>query len=123
MASLEHKLTRVEINIGEILEWKDTNKQFIGDINDTSDGKKESISFTKEEFIELINTLQNEFHEKVTMLEAKVNLCKAAIVGGSIAKTLSYTEAPKPMKYGAKQTLKNLTNYFGRWNVTLNLVK
>ena len=60
MAILKNKLTLIEINVGEILEWKDIFVQFVDDISDTIDGMKEFIGFIKEDVLALINTLRNE---------------------------------------------------------------
>ena len=112
LASLENKLTRTEINVGEILEWKDTVDQFVAEISDTSDGLKETIGVIKEEVLGLINTLQSEFREKVDALQAEVNLCKAAITGGTIARTFTHTDTTKPLKYGGKCEPKELDEFF-----------
>ncbi|XP_023764406.1 uncharacterized protein LOC111912904 [Lactuca sativa] len=115
LASLENKLTRTEINVGEILEWKDIVNQFVAEISDTSDGLKETIGVIKEEVLGCINTVRNEFREKVATLEAEVNLCKAEIAGGASTKMTSHADAPKPLKYGGKRDPKLLEEFF--WSV------
>ena len=58
LESLENKITRTEINVSEILEWKDTVDQFVAEISNMSDGLKETISVIKEEEIsDLVNKL------------------------------------------------------------------
>lgn len=109
LASLKNKLTRVKINVGEILEWKDIVDRLVGDIS--------YISVLKEEVLVLINTLSNKFYEKTSAFEAKVNMWKAAIARGATTKMTSHTEAPKPLEYGGKHDPKLLEDFFGPYNV------
>ncbi|KAL4572158.1 hypothetical protein LXL04_018928 [Taraxacum kok-saghyz] len=115
VANLENKLGKVRIDVGEILDWKETVEKFVGDISDTSDGLKDAIGVMKEEVLEMVNTIRSEFREKLGALEAEVKLCKAALAGGAGTLIVPRVEAPKPTKYEGKRDPKILDEFF--WSV------
>ncbi|KAL4591909.1 hypothetical protein LXL04_004884 [Taraxacum kok-saghyz] len=99
VTNLENKLGKVRVDVGELLDWKETIDQFVVDMNDASDGLKYAIGVMKEEVLQMINTLRTEFRTKLGALEAEVKLCKAAIVGGAGTQLTPRVEAPRPTKY------------------------
>ncbi|KAL4577739.1 hypothetical protein LXL04_013867 [Taraxacum kok-saghyz] len=115
VANLENKLGKVRIDVGEILDWKETVEKFVVDISDTSDGLKDAIGVMKEEVLEMVNTIRSEFREKLGALEAEVKLCKAALAGGAGTLIVPRVEAPKPTKYEGKRDPKILDEFF--WSV------
>lgn len=110
--NFENKLTRVEVNVGEILEWKDTVDQLVGDISVTIDGMKQKISFIKEDVLTFINTFRNEFHEKVVVLEDEINVCMTTFTKG-VLKRRSLTWKHPNRSIEVNVTLENLMNSFG----------
>ncbi|KAL4576292.1 hypothetical protein LXL04_012384 [Taraxacum kok-saghyz] len=115
VTNLENKLGKVRVDVGELLDWKVNVDQFVVDMNDTSDGLKNAIGVMKEEVLEMINTLRNEFRENFGALEAEVKLCKAALAGGAGTQIVLRVEAPKPTKYEGKRDPKALDEYL--WSV------
>ncbi|XP_052623745.1 uncharacterized protein LOC128129103 [Lactuca sativa] len=121
---LAHTLTYIDIvlccahtllkGLEKIIASADIPMFVCGDFNSVprSDGMKESISVIKEEVLGLINTLRNEFREKIAALGVEVKLCKVAIAGGVMEKTLPRTETPKPLMYGGKRDPKELDDFF-----------
>lgn len=102
----------MEVNVGEILEWKDTVDQLVGDISVTIDGMKQKISFIKEDVLTFINTFRNEFHEKVVVLEDEINVCMTTFTKG-VLKRRSLTWKHPNRSIEVNVTLENLMNSFG----------
>ncbi|KAL4568597.1 hypothetical protein LXL04_024212 [Taraxacum kok-saghyz] len=100
VTNLENKLGKVRIDVGELLDWKETVEKFVIDISDTSDGLKDAIGVMKEE---------------LGTLEAEVKLCKAALASGAGTLIVPRVEAPKPTKYEGKRDPKVLDEFF--WSV------
>ncbi|GAA0184119.1 hypothetical protein LIER_31416 [Lithospermum erythrorhizon] len=69
LASLERKLTKLEIGLGETIEKVEDMGLSIGEISDAVDGMRVGVEDLREEFIGLINRLRSELREEVAHLK------------------------------------------------------
>ncbi|GAA0170026.1 hypothetical protein LIER_24379 [Lithospermum erythrorhizon] len=122
LASLERKLTKLEIGLGETMEKVEDMGPSIGEMSDAVNGVRVGVEDLREEFLGLINRLRSELREEVAHLReevtkrvddisGEVTLCKAAIAGGAVAKELPRTKAHEPLKYGGKRDSKELDEF------------